>query len=265
MNFKRSIFGIYHPTHKLALLFSDLMLLGLAFYIASKYRLNIDPSYLSLEYIGLNLIIVTSLFVGGGYTSNVIENKPRLPLNTFFIVLSAIIPSLLFIYFLGPERFTALLGRGVFPVAIGIFGVFSVISRFGLNHAFHDATAKRQILLLGNVFDKKRIDQSLNNTEFKFKLEHCEYLSQEPKKVKLISAIVISPDHTPDEFEQQQLIDLRLMGVPIFSLSDFFESFLFVVPVQEINNDWFIRAEGFTMLHSSVATRIKRAVDVIAF
>ncbi|MBL4671680.1 MAG: exopolysaccharide biosynthesis polyprenyl glycosylphosphotransferase, partial [Arenicella sp.] len=45
--------------------------------------------------------------------------------------------------------------------------------------------------------------------------------------------------------------------------SDFFENFLYLVPVQETTNDWFIRSQGFTMLHSSVALSVKRTVDII--
>jgi len=78
-----------------------------------------------------------------------------------------------------------------------------------------------------------------------------------------LDAIVITPNHLPSPQEQAALISARLGGTPIFSLSDFFEKFLFLVPVNEINNDWLIRAEGFTMLHSSVNTRLKRAVDLL--
>jgi len=266
MNFKRSIFGVHHPVHKLALLAIDLCLLAAAFFIASNVRLNTAPDFQSLEYLGLNFIIVVSLFLGGAYTSSPLASRPKLPLNTFFTVIASAIPSLIFIYLLGPDRFTALLGRGVFPVAILIFGVLAVISRFILNNLFYDGSKKHKILLLGGLNDQSRIDRSLESAQFNFDLFHAENLKSTSieEKMDVMSAIVISPDHKPDQAEQQQLIDLRLAGVPIFSLTDFFESFLFLVPVQEIDNNWFIRAEGFTMLHSSVATRVKRVVDVLA-
>jgi len=260
----RSFFGIYHPTHKLALLLGDLCMLALAFYIATHYRLNGSPNYQSLEYMGLNIIFVASLFIGGAYTSSRVASRPKLPLNTFFISIAATLPSLLFIYLLGPEKFTALLGRGVFPFAVVIFATLSVFCRFIIDHFFLSKDIARVALLLGTTRDVNHLEQSLLFNQHKIKLRHVEHLSDQTKPKENLSAIIISPDHFPNKYEQQALINYRLKGIPIFSLSDFFENYLFLVPVQEINNDWFIRAEGFTMLHSSVATRIKRAVDIAA-
>ena len=77
------------------------------------------------------------------------------------------------------------------------------------------------------------------------------------------NAIIIGPDFQPNHTEQKKLLSFRLAGLPIYSLSDFFESFLFLVPVQEINNDWFIRSQGFAMLHSSITVRLKRLSDIL--
>ncbi|MEM7359270.1 MAG: sugar transferase [Pseudomonadota bacterium] len=264
MNLQRSFFGVYYPTHKLTLLVTDLLCIALAFFLASKARLNIAPDYLSLEYVGLNIVIISSLFIGGAYTSSTLESRPRLPLNTFFIVLAAAIPGLLFIYLLGPERFTAILGRGVFPFAMAGLAVIAVLARFLVNSAFKLPNRVPNILLLGSHRTQERLSKSLEIGHSKVNLIRSEEIEFIKSRASNLSAIVISPDHTLDEREQQMLIDYRLAGIPIFSLSDFFESFLFLVPVQEINNDWFIRAQGFTMLHSSVAIRVKRAVDIVA-
>ncbi|NNC99272.1 MAG: sugar transferase [Gammaproteobacteria bacterium] len=242
---------------------SDILSIAVSFYLATSFRLQSSPDYLSLEYIGLNLIILSSLFIGGAYTSSSIGSAPKLPLKTFFTILASVFPSMLFIYFMGPERFTALFGRGVLPFAVIGIGTLAVISRHVINHVFYDHNTTRQILLLGNVDAEERINKSLTLGQFPIKVQHAQSIDPSRLAVSHLSAIVISPDHSPDEDEQHALINFRLAGVPIFSLSDFFESFLFLVPVQEINNDWFIRAEGFTMLHSSVTTRIKRAVDVL--
>ena len=258
-----SIFGIYHPTHKLTLLLTDLALLAIVFYLATGYRLNSIPDYLSVEYIGVNLILIGSLFIGGAYTSTSIASRPKLPLNTFFIVIAAAIPSLLFVYLLGPERFTAILGRGVFPASIVTFGILAMIGRLVINHLFSDSKKRSQIIFLGKEDAHIRLTTSLNASSLSLESKRVVNLAELDHN-NLPTAIVICPDHKPSENEQHTLLELRLSGVPIFSLSDFFESFLFLVPVQDINNDWFIRTEGFTMLHSSVATRLKRGADILA-
>ena len=262
---RQSLFGVYHPSHKLALLLGDVASIALAFYLATHFRLGVSPDFLSLEYIGLNIIIISCLFLGNGYTSGVLGRAPRLPLNTLFIILASVVPSTLFIYLLGPERFTALFGRGVFPFAMVVLGFLGVASRYVLNLLFRGTRKVRKILVLGSVKAQTRFNQSISAMQLHMDIVHTQELSNNitPHNV---DAIVITPDHSPSKIEQQSLISYRLAGTPIFSLSDFFESFSFIVPVQEINNDWFIRAEGFTMLHSSVAVRVKRACDIgVAF
>lgn len=259
---KKSLFGVYHPFHKACLLAADLSAIGIAFSIASKFRLDSLPDFFSIEYIGLNFIIVFSLFIGNGYTSTAVGSKPKLPLNTFFTVIASTIPSTLFIYFLGPERFSDLFGRGIFPASMLILGVASMIIRIVLNQVFSSRVTPKHLVVLGDIKSKHQFDSSLNRSQIEFKVRYAASLRQAQSDDEL-DAIVITPDHDSDKTEQQELIQARLTGVPIYSLSDFFESFLFLVPVNEINNNWLIRATGFTMLHSAVALRVKRAADVL--
>jgi exopolysaccharide biosynthesis polyprenyl glycosylphosphotransferase len=259
---KKSLFSVYHPLHKACLLFADLVAIATAFTITTKLRLNSLPDFSSIEYLGLNFIIVSCLFVGNGYTSAALGSRPRLPLNTFFTIIASAIPSTLFIYFLGPERFSDLFGRGVFPAAMLILGILAAIIRVVLNNKLLSNLAPKRLIVLGGINSKHQFDEALSRSHMKFDLSYSTSLDETYCDTK-IDAIVITPEHDSNKAEQQRLIGARLAGVPIFSLSDFFESFLFLVPVNEINNNWFIRAEGFAMLHSSVVLRVKRAADVI--
>lgn len=258
---RKTLLGVYHPLHKICLLGADVASIGLAFYLATKIRLGNTPEFYNIEYIGLNAVVIACLFIGNGYTSKALGSQPRLPLNTFFIVLASAIPSTLFIYLLGPDRFTNLFGRGIFPVAIVILGVLAIVARISLNQLFLSENAPKKLLILGDMRAQDHFDTVLKQHLGGYELEHFQSLEGVPDP-NTYNAIVISPEHHASKAEQQALIASRLAGTPIFSLSDFFESFLFLVPVNEIDNDWFIRAEGFTMLHSSVALRVKRAVDV---
>ena len=259
----KSLHGIYNPWHKVCLLLLDVSFIAIAFLAAYKLRLQQYPDYATTEYIGITAIIILGLFIGDGYTSSRSNNKPKLPLRTFFIVLATTIPCTLFIYILGPERFSNLFGRGIFPVAIVLAGIFSVANRVIGNHLFHRAATHKNVLLLGKQQNETKDENSLETalSDFDFKYQYS--LSIE-KNIKDIDLIVICPSYKPIEAEQQKLVELRLSGVPVFSLSDFYENYLFLIPVHEIDKDWFIRAEGFTMLHSSITARVKRCVDIFA-
>ena len=258
---RKSIFGVYHPVHKTCLLFFDVVAITFAFTVSTYLRLGQSLHYFSLEFLSLCLIIVASLFIGNGYTSTSIGSKPKLPLNTFFVVLASTIPATLFIYLLGPERFTYLFGRGIFPVAILFVGGLAMINRLLLNHLFRNNKKSNCVLVIGDLRSREyfaaenRIKLAQITLEYSPTVAAAENLTD-------FSAIVITPSHKSNKDEQQKLIHARLNGIPIFSLSDFFETFLFLVPVNEIKNDWLLQSEGFTMLHSAVSARIKRGVDI---
>ena len=261
MSLKNNFFGIYHPVHKSALLCLDLAAFAGAFVLATQYRLKSNPDFLSLEFLGITVIVLCCLFIGGSYTSQSLHAKPKLPLNTFFVVLASTPPSLLFIYILGPENFTALLGRGVYPFALISFGILAVINRYLLNYLFRDSVSEQKILLLCESGISERLQLMFKMQKNKVFLTHCKSLNGIQRSD--FNALIIGPDFQPNAVEQKKLLDFRLNGMPIYSLSDFFENFFFLVPVQEINNDWFIRSHGFAMLHSSITVRLKRLSDII--
>ncbi|MBX2847232.1 MAG: exopolysaccharide biosynthesis polyprenyl glycosylphosphotransferase [Acidiferrobacterales bacterium] len=259
---QRTIFGIYHFAHKLALLCADALLMALAFFIASKIRLNSVPDFFSVEYLSLSAIILTCIFVGNGYTSKSLGSAPRLPLNTLLVVLASAIPCTVFIYVLGPEKFTDLFGRGIFPFSIVLTGILAVANRVVLNHAFNEREKPRRVLIVGDSETSDLLNETFNGSPVNMEFSQSNLITPSIESGGF-DAIVISPEHRSTDLEQKLLLDARLSGTPIFSVSDFFESFLFLIPVNKINNDWFIRSEGFTMLHSAVTIRLKRAADVM--
>lgn len=258
---QKTLLGVFHPAHKISLLLADILSISLAFSIASTIRLDVTPSFLSLEYMTLSAIILACIFIGNGYTSKLLGSTPRLPLNTLFIVISSAVPCTIFIYLMGPERFTHLFGRGIFPAAIVLAGVFAVLNRIVLNRFFGEKDGVKNILIIGSSETSSFVTETFKTKPINLTISQADKVTSKISETRY-NAIVISPEHRSSEREQKLLLKARLSGTPIFSISDFFESFLFLIPVNKINNDWFIRSEGFTMLHSTVSLRLKRSVDI---
>ena len=261
MALKNNFWGVYQPSHKIALFCFDIVAFTSCFAVATQMRLDSSSNILSLRFIGITIITLAFLFIGGAYTSQSINAKPKLPLNTFFVVLISTPLSLLFIYILGPQNFSDLLGRGVYPFAISSFGILAVINRYLLNYFFQGSVSEQKILLLCESGISERLELMLKMQKSEILLTHCKSLNNIQRSD--FNALIIGPDFQPNAVEQKKLLDFRLNGMPIYSLSDFFENFFFLVPVQEINNDWFIRSHGFSMLHSSITVRLKRLSDIV--
>ena len=253
----------YRLGQKSTLLLADICSIIFAFYVASKIRVNLAPNYLSVEFFSISLIIVTCIFIGNGYSSTEIARSPKLPFRTFFIVLASSVPSMLLIYFLGVERFNFLFGRGIFIVAIITTGILSLFNRVLINfYLFKRPPETKNIVILGKTESKKWLNQSLQRARLDVNCFYYDSLSHINENN--ISAIVITPSYKLSIDEQQELVAQRLSGTPVFSLPVFIENFLFLIPVQEISDNWFIRSTGFTMLHSTIALRVKRICDIIA-
>ena len=260
---KKSHFLGHNLGHKLTLLSLDFLSIFFTFYVISKIRVNIVPDFLGLEFIGITVIIISCIFIGNGYASDSIARQPKLPLRTFFLTLASIFPGMLLIYFLGIERFNFLFGRGVYPTAIIVVGLLTAINRFLVNrYLFKQKLVAKTIAILGETNCQKWLDESLKRARLDVDCKY--YLNQSEIKQDEIAGLVITPEYELNTQDQEKLINLRLTGTPTFSLFNFIEKFLFLIPVQEISNKWLIHSTGFTMLHSSVALRIKRVCDISA-
>ena len=264
MHLTHNIFGIHHPLHKATLLLTHFSLIAMAFTIASKLRLATLPNYLSTEFLGIAIITIVSMFFGGVFTSTGIGRRPKLPLRTFFVVLVSAVPSMIFIYLLGPEKFTAILGRGVYPIGIASFAAMAVTNQYLWNRVFYHPSAARCTIVIGPTQYAQKVEDALTSRDSGLRVTGLQSFDASEIERQEISSIVLCPEYKPSPEEQRHLLDLRLKGLPIYSFSDFFESFFFLVPVNEIDNEWFIRAEGFLMLGSSTSLRIKRFIDIIA-
>jgi len=142
-------------------------------------------------------------------------------------------------------------------------GMLSVINRIIVNQIiFKKPATVKTVAILGKSDSQNWLNTSLTKARFDVDCQHFSRL--EDIGDTEIAALVITPAYTPNKTQQQELINRRLSGTPVFSLHNFIERFLFLVPVQDISDDWLIRAEGFTMLHSSIAHRVKRVCDIIA-
>jgi exopolysaccharide biosynthesis polyprenyl glycosylphosphotransferase len=58
-------------------------------------------------------------------------------------------------------------------------------------------------------------------------------------------------------------MEMRLRGVYIYSLSEFYEQIWEKIPPASIRDDWFAFTSGFSLLHNRINARIKRLIDIV--
>jgi len=240
-------------------------------------RLERFPDYQSFDLWIIVVTLIVTLFVSGTYFKERSTTLPSLPIRTFFICLVGGALCILWVYLLGPSKFNDYFGRGVLPFGTIIFGVTTTLIRFTINRLYHHQEQGIALLYLGYSKSGQAFLEELKghaeirsvtvaspvpvDSSFKRLSVHNIDNSQQLLSQKW-NGIVIDPEHHPSTQETSTLVDLRLAGTPVLSLADYYEQNWFMVPVNHIAEDWFLRSQGFSMLGNPISLRVKRIIDI---
>lgn len=77
-----------------------------------------------------------------------------------------------------------------------------------------------------------------------------------------MSLVVTTSPRELDSKTEDQLIKMRIQGAEIFDLVHFYETNFFKLPVQFVDAQYFIFSDGFSLFHSPIQLRVKRAADL---
>lgn len=256
---------------------TDIVVLVALFSTLYQLRLNKLPDYSSIDLWLICGTFLLVLFLAGTYFRERSTTSPRLPIRTFFICISAGLACILWVYLLGPYQFNEYFGRGILPIGTVLFGVIATINRHIVNSIYHWQESNASLLYLGHSKQAEYfLNELANHAEqrsFTFATKqkiihplHSEIPTLSPDEHTVFSqswqGIVIDPLHHSDKKEAKKLIDLRLTGTPVMTLADYYEKNWFMVPVDQIGDDWFLRSQGFSMLAEPISLRVKRLIDI---
>ena len=157
-------------------------------------------------------------------------------------------------------------------ILFGLEGIFIIILttawRAGYNVFQRKIEKPVNIILLGPkdiVFGV--YDDFIKETD-RFSIKQYHYNSQyestitfdEIAKINTVVVFVDDPN-IPGEVIQR-LVQLRLNGVAVKEITDFYESTWKKLPVYHLRDRWFVYSHGFTAVHYDFYQRIKRLLDV---
>ena len=74
--------------------------------------------------------------------------------------------------------------------------------------------------------------------------------------------IIATPDTLPETLINQ-MMEIRINGLRIFRLSDFYEQYLARLPIFHLNQHWLATAHGFELIHNPIGLRFKRYIDLV--
>ena len=173
---------------------------------------------------------------------------------------------ILCIYVLGIDRFVGqYFGRGVLVGTVVGFVLVSGSYRFFLRKFFIKANRHRCYLVLTSEEQFAKMEQENQKSLLKKRLEFCSPDNFEYSKdfFNNYAGIVIAGFILEDHDLVNKLMELRLKGVPVLTVHDFFERVWRKVPLFDLKDRWFVAEKGFGLIHHPINRKLKRISDII--
>lgn len=232
------------------------------------------------------LVIVVSLgflynYLMDLYTFDSILSQLGMLERSFIAMLLTGLTVALAVYLIGPEFIGGFVGRGVLASSLIMVWIWSLSCRYLLNNWFKRQRQQIAWVLLANG----DIHQFVQHFRSLYQLEGLLVLcapGEAPKTFdddaivaagdwndldellaeRHVSGIIVAaPEQTPEDMIER-LMAIRIGGVRIYTLSDFYEHFLSRLPVYHMNQQWLAMAHGFELIHNPIGLRFKRYIDV---
>jgi len=264
------------------LLLSDivclLILFNLAYWIRLETWLGIrDPSI-----YGAILITLLTLYVFNSYQGSINESSLKGALHVGLAVVLAGSIITVFVYMGGFGLSQPVFNRGVMPVALLWFVLWAALSRYYLSEWLKKRKGKicwivigmgERARLLWRDFKQSGIGGDLffiNDSNGKQQVKNDNALfandlgldNLEDAKTLNSAGIVLATENSPTDGLLTKLMHLRLSGLHVYELADYYESFMMKVPVFHLQQGWFVLSQGFQLLHHRAWLRLKGMADI---
>ncbi|MDZ7990622.1 MAG: sugar transferase [Nostoc sp. EfeVER01] len=186
------------------------------------------------------------------------------------------------IYLSGIAQNNPVTWRSVFLPSLGIFTIWAIILRVLAVRWVRSHALKSRWLILGggdnaikfaqkllglNPLGKltllaeenqKTIDLPKRNLSYQGSLSELSQWSQESW-----SGVIVTAQINFSTSQAQQLMQMRLRGIPVYTLPDVYETFWYKLPSSLLQDKWLAFSDGFNLMPGYFSMKLKRAVDII--
>ncbi|MEH2202800.1 MAG: sugar transferase [Nostoc sp.] len=186
------------------------------------------------------------------------------------------------IYLSGIAQQNPVTWRSVFLPSLGIFTIWAIILRVVAVRWVRSHALKSRWLILGggdnaikfaqkllglNPLGKltvlaeenqKTIDLPKRNLSHQGSLRDLSQWSQESW-----SGVIVTAQINFSKSQAQQLMQMRLRGIPVYTLPDVYETFWYKLPSSLLQDKWLAFSDGFNLMPGYFSMKLKRAVDII--
>ena len=254
------------------LLLLDITGIIVCFNLAHHLRVN---TMVTSQSVLLFIMFATlmSLYTFNTYSIETPDKALRVVSRTIIACLIAFLITILTGFLIGREAFIPLFGRTILFVAFLLFMTWASLFRY-LVTRMNIMNSDNRWLFIGNQtmateiskdFPKHKhagnlicyVDSVEENQENVNLDSYKNLINQQWNGVIIDSLNALSKDLATDLLQQ------RLSGMKIFSLTEFYSKQWAKVPIFYIGQQWLIDVDGFSLLEDSVNYKFKRIFDIV--
>ncbi len=271
------------------LIIGDILGLLLCFNLALKLRLSQSLNLETPVLYALVAMYLFGLYLTDTYKLNREISGVRLSERAVLGILATVTAVTSGVYITGIWGSEPIVGRGVLLISVALFSVWAVIGRTIVDQWLKVNQQSSRFLVLGDyqkIVEFGKEHRKLNSrTEF---VSFSDFFSTSSRytqgkyatgnslvldslgnlgsawKQQYWSGILI--DGAERSLSQQmvrELMDMRLRGVYVYSITDFCEQFWQKIPPAYVQDDWFAFTSGFNILHNRINVKLKQLIDIV--
>lgn len=255
----------------------------LAFNLSYRYAIALWLGWFTLPLMGVLLIQLMTLYVMDLYSVNDRASRFDVLTRTVFAVVVAGLITAGVVYITETRDTEPLFFRGVLPGGFVLFLAWAALIRYFAT-LWAQRTARRiHWLVLSDVEPDSPLCKDIAMLQG---VGSLTVLVDDPAKAERFpdrvrasvagsfdsldklaedrrwSGIVIAAERALPKDLLRRIMEMRLGGVRIYDLTDFYEQFMQKVPVMHLRDNWFALSHGFDLLHHGAQLKIKRLLDL---
>lgn len=231
---------------------------------------------------GFVLLVLVELYLVDAYHPDRQIAGLRTPARILIGSMGVSIFSSALIYLFGTWGTHTVAGRGILLPSLGIFTIWAMISRLYARKWMRSLSLQSRWLMLGAGESGIKFAQHLLELNPLGKLVVLAQTEQDTTDLAQMnlncvgntselsawisqswSAVIVANQIEFSETQLQQLMQIRLRGIPVYQLPDFYESLWYKLPSSLLQDKWLAFSAGFHLMPGYLSMKLKRVADVI--
>ncbi len=259
-------------------------IVGVFICLAIAHWLRLDEPLHLLEPLvcGFALLVLIGLYLADAYHPETQIAGLRAPYRILLAMVVVALFTSALIYLFGAWGNHTLAGRGILLLTLAIFTIWAVMLRLVAVNRLRSHGRQSNWLILGADENAIQFAQKLLALNPFGQLFVLAEPGQDTNQIadsrinylgtlnnlsawnqKSLSAVILASQMLFSESQVQQLMQMRLQGIPIYKLADFYENLWYKIPSSILQDKWLTFSAGFNLMSSGFSMRMKRFGDII--